>query len=43
LGIDTCARIPINSDLTKASDEGLIEHYYSSWLDGVLEKIGAVS
>ena len=43
LGIDTCARIPINSDLTKASDEGLIEHYYCSWLDGVLEKIGAVS
>ncbi|MBR5045775.1 MAG: Mrp/NBP35 family ATP-binding protein, partial [Oscillospiraceae bacterium] len=27
LGIDTCARIPIDSDLTRASDEGLIEHY----------------
>ncbi|MBR4798133.1 MAG: Mrp/NBP35 family ATP-binding protein [Oscillospiraceae bacterium] len=42
LGIDTCARIPIDSDLTRASDEGLIEHYLGSFLDGVLDKIGAV-
>ncbi|MBR5071312.1 MAG: Mrp/NBP35 family ATP-binding protein [Oscillospiraceae bacterium] len=42
LGIDTCARIPIDSDLTRASDEGLIEHYLGSFLDGVVDKIGAV-
>ena len=41
LGIDTCARIPIDSDLSRASDEGLIEHYLGSFLDGVLDKIGA--
>ena len=41
LGIDTCARIPIDSDLSRASDEGLIEHYSGSFLDGVLDKIGA--
>ena len=34
LGIDTCARIPIDSDLSRASDEGLIEHYLGSFLDG---------
>ena len=41
-GIDTYARIPIDSDLSKASDAGIIERYYSTWLDEVLEKIGAV-
>ncbi|MBR5064909.1 MAG: Mrp/NBP35 family ATP-binding protein [Oscillospiraceae bacterium] len=41
LGIDTCARIPIDSDLSRTSDEGLIEHYLGSFLDGVLDKIGA--
>ncbi len=41
-GIDTFARIPIDSTIAKASDEGMIERYYGTWLDGVLEKIGAV-
>ena len=42
LGIDTFAKIPIDSSLAAASDEGLIERCYNAWLDGVLEKIGAV-
>ena len=42
-GIDTFARIPIDSDLSKASDAGMIERYYSSWLDEVLKKIGAMN
>ena len=40
--IDTFARIPIDSDLSKASDSGIIERYYSNWLNDVLAKIGAV-
>ncbi|MBR2740543.1 MAG: Mrp/NBP35 family ATP-binding protein [Oscillospiraceae bacterium] len=41
-GIDTFAQIPIDSDLAKASDEGMIERYYSNWLAPLLSKIGAV-
>lgn len=41
-GIDTYAQIPIDSDLARACDEGIIERYYSGWLDDVLKKIGAV-
>ena len=40
--IDTFCRIPIDPDLTKASDSGVIERYYSNWLDDILVKIGAV-
>ncbi|MBP0970206.1 MAG: Mrp/NBP35 family ATP-binding protein [Oscillospiraceae bacterium] len=42
LGIDTYAQIPIDSSLARASDEGLIERYYSDWLRPILSKIGAV-
>ena len=40
--IDTWAQIPVDSSLSSACDSGMIERYYSGWLDAVLEKIGAV-
>jgi len=37
--IDTYARIPIDSELSKVSDAGMIERYYTSSLDDILNKI----
>ena len=39
LGIDTIARIPIDSSLAAAVDAGEIEQYEGAWLEGVVKKI----
>ena len=39
LGIDTIARIPIDSSLAAAVDAGEIEQYEGAWLEDVVKKI----
>ncbi|HPF56943.1 MAG TPA: P-loop NTPase, partial [Clostridiales bacterium] len=38
-GIETTAKIPINSKLAAACDKGMIELFDGDWLDGLLKKI----
>ena len=41
-GIDTISKIPINPNLAKLCDNGMIELFEGNWLDNMIEKIEKV-